>query len=112
MMDTQQLSDLQGKIVNVVIPVNGKEYKMDLKVCRVKVRSILFIEVDKENRKNIFRKAPMKSLNSFTEDSITFNDSTKLEKWESSWDSINFNTQPKYYRKSYSNHSKGWNHSL
>ena len=83
-----ELSELQGKIVKVVVPVKGKSFSMNLKVCRVKARSVLFIEVIKPERKNIFRKASMKMLDSFNESTITFKDNTLLDKWESSWDAI------------------------
>ena len=78
-----ELQNLQSKVVAVTIPVNGKDYTMNLKVCRVKARSILFIEVNREERKNIFRQAPMKMLAGFTEDTITFKEGTQLKKWES-----------------------------
>ena len=83
-----ELQSLEGKVVAVTIPVNGKDYTMNLKVCRVKARSLLFIEVNREERKNIFRKAPVKMVAGFTEDSITFKEKTQLKKWESGWDSI------------------------
>lgn len=105
-----ELSELQGKIVKVVIPVKGVMFSMNLKVCRVKVRSILFIEVVKSERKNVFRKVSMKMLDSFDESTITFKEGTVVEKFESSWDSIG--TTPvrmSYYgNRPFSNHSKGW----
>ena len=107
-----ELQNLQSKVVAVTIPVNGKDYTMNLKVCRVKARSILFIEINREERKNIFRQAPMKMLVGFTEDTITFKDGTQLKKWESGWDTIG---QPSpavasrgSFRPMYSNRSKGW----
>lgn len=103
-----ELSELEGKVVTVVIPVNGNPFSMNLKVCRVKVRSVLFIEVNKSERKNIFRKAPMKMLNFFNGSSITFKEGTTLTKWESSWDTIGSPTFGYTPRPFYSNHSKGW----
>lgn len=105
-----ELSELQGKIVKVVVPVKGKSFSMNLKVCRVKARSVLFIEVIKPERKNIFRKASMKMLDSFNQSTITFKDSTLLDKWESSWDAIGTVTpgSKTYGQKHFSNHSKGW----
>ena len=82
------LDALQGEIVKVTIPVKGTDFSMDLKVCKVKVRSVLFIEVDRTNRKNIFRKVPMKFLDSYDSVSIKFKEGTQIDKWESSWDSI------------------------
>jgi len=105
-----ELSELQGKVVKVVVPVKGKSFSMNLKVCRVKARSVLFIEVIKPERKNIFRKASMKMLDSFNESTITFKDSTLLDKWESSWDAIGTVTPGgnTYGKKHFSNHSRGW----
>jgi hypothetical protein len=105
-----ELSELQGKIVKVVVPVKGKSFSMNLKVCRVKARSVLFIEVIKPERKNIFRKASMKMLDSFNQSTITFKDSTLFDKWESSWDAIGTVTPGgnTYGQKHFSNHSKGW----
>jgi hypothetical protein len=107
-----ELSELQGKIVKVVVPVKGKSFSMNLKVCRVKARSVLFIEVIKPERKNIFRKASMKMLDSFNQSTITFKDSTLLDKWESSWDAIGqFSpsvVKNNYPRRHFSKHSSGW----
>lgn len=107
-----ELSELQGKIVKVVVPVKGKSFSMNLKVCRVKVRSILFIETNKPERKNIFRKASIKMLDKFDESTIIFKDSTLLDKWESSWDSIGqFSpsvVKNNYPHRAFSKHSKGW----
>jgi hypothetical protein len=107
-----ELSELQGKIVKVVVPVKGKSFSMNLKVCRVKARSVLFIEVIKPERKNIFRKASMKMLDSFNQSTITFKDSTLLDKWESSWDAIGqFSpsvVKNNYPRQHFSKHSSGW----
>jgi hypothetical protein len=106
-----ELSELQGKIVKVVIPVKGVSFSMDLKVCRVKARSVLFIEVIKSERKNVFRKVFMKMLDSFDESTITFKEGADVIKWESSWDSVGqFSpmTIKNYGNRPFSNHSKGW----
>lgn len=109
-----ELQSLEGKVVAVTIPVNGKDYTMNLKVCRVKVRSVLFIEINREERKNIFRKAPTKMIAGFTEDSITFKEKTQLKKWESGWDNIGKvspTVAANYGQRAFSNHSKGWSSS-
>jgi len=93
------LDGLQGEIVKVTIPVKGTDFSMDLKVCKVKVRSVLFIEVDRTNRKNIFRKVPMKFLDSYDSVSIKFKEGTQIDKWESSWDSIDAGRISNYYVK-------------
>jgi hypothetical protein len=84
----------------------------------VKTRSITFIEVDRENRQNIFRKVDRKDIVEFRPTAIceiTVRDGILPVKWESSWDSIG---QPSPMVQSYgrfaqaakpfSNHSKGW----
>jgi len=102
-----ELSELEGKIVKVNVPVKGKMFSMDLKVCRVKARSILFIESIKAERKNIFRKVSKKMLDSFDEFNINLKPNSSFEKWESSWDSIG-TTTPRYSRPYFNNHSRGW----
>ncbi len=46
----------KGLICKVHVSLNGKKSSKELKVCSVKARSVIFIEVDKVNRQNIFRK--------------------------------------------------------
>ena len=101
------MENLIGQMVHVVVSKGGKSATKFLKVCKVKARSVLFIEVIKPERKNIFRKASMKMLDSFNESTITFKDNTLLDKWESSWDAIGQLT-PSYSRQVFSKHSKGW----
>jgi hypothetical protein len=102
-----ELSELQGKIVKVNVPVKGQLFSMDLKICRVKARSILFIEVIKSERKNIFRKVSIKMLDFFDEFSVTFKNGASFEKWESGWDLIGTATS-RYSKPYFNNHSKGW----
>lgn len=115
-MNTIQLPDsfVKGLICKVHVSVNGKKGTKELKVCSVKTRSILFIEVDRENRKNIFRKVNRKDIVEFRPTAICeikVRDGVLPEKWESSWDSIgqpspmSFNNRIKPH---FSNHSKGW----
>ena len=86
------MENLIGKMVHVVVSKDGKKGTKILKVCKVKARSVLFIEVDKENRKNIFRKVAKKDLTSLgmIGDSpfVYVKDGVLPEKWESEWDSI------------------------
>ncbi len=56
------MENLIGRMVNVVVGKDGKVASKILKVCKVKVRSVLFIEVDKVNRKNIFRKVSREDI--------------------------------------------------
>jgi hypothetical protein len=93
MMKAVQLPDTfnKGLIVNVNVSKDGKTASKQLKVCSVKVRSVLFIEVDRENRKNIFRKVNRKDIVEFRPTAIcevTIRDGVLPDKWESSWDSI------------------------
>jgi hypothetical protein len=114
---------LNGQIVEVMVSKNGKSDSKDIKVCKVKARSILFIEVDRVNRKNTFWKLDRKNIQSvgpsfgntgkhaiIIKDGILLSDN----KWESDWDAIgnisrmaagSFAYTP---RPTYSNHSKGW----
>ena len=110
-----ELQSLEGKVVAVTIPVNGKDYTMNLKVCRVKVRSVLFIEINREERKNIFRKVNRKDIVKFTPTAIceiTIKDGVLPDKWESSWDTIGqFSpsvVKNNYPRQHFSKHSSGW----
>jgi hypothetical protein len=114
-MTNIQLPDsfIKGLIVNVSVSKNGKVGTKQLKVCSVKVRSITFIEVDRENRKNIFRKVDRKDIVKFKPTAIceiTIKDGVLPDKWESFWDSIGTATPGgnTYGQKHFSNHSKGW----
>jgi hypothetical protein len=109
----------KGLIVDVNVSKDGKHNTKQLKVCTVKARSITFMEVDRENRKNIFRKVNRKDVVEFRPTaicSITIRDGVLPDRWESSWDSIGSpsNSVQSYGRFAqaarpyYSNHSKGW----
>ena len=106
------MENLIGQMVHVVVSKDGKKGTKFLKVCKVKARSVLFIEVDKEKRINTFRKFNRKDINpmGLIGDSQCFyvTDGVLPDKWESSWDAIGTNPTPSYARPHYSNHSKGW----
>ncbi len=115
-MNSIQLPDsfVKGLICKVHVSLNGKTASKELKVCSVKARSITFIEVDRANRQNIFRKVDRKDVVEFRPTAIceiTVRDGILPVKWESSWDSIgklspmSFNNRIKPH---FSNHSKGW----
>jgi hypothetical protein len=115
-MNSIQLPDsfVKGLICKVHVSLNGKSGTKELKVCSVKTRSVLFIEVDRENRKNIFRKINRKDIVEFRPTAICeikVKDGVLPTKWESEWDSIgqlspmSFNNRIKPH---FSNHSKGW----
>jgi hypothetical protein len=92
-MKAVQLPDsfVKGLFVKVHVSKNGKKSQKELKVCTVKARSITFIEVDRENRKNVFRKIACKDIVEFRPTAIcevTIRDGVLPDRWESSWDSI------------------------
>jgi hypothetical protein len=115
------IEDFIGQNVNVVVTLeSGKSDKKLLKVCKANSRSVLFIEVDRENRKNIFRKVFRKDIMNVVNDDTSGNNVNSVymrigvllsqNKWESSWDGIN--TTPvkmsPYTRQHFSKHSSGW----
>ena len=109
------MENLVGQIVEVIVSKNGKVASKNLKVCKANSRSILFIEVDKINRKNTFRKFKVKNVEKVgtKTDGGTFvliEDAIMPDKWESSWDSIGTNPvkMSPYGRKHFSGHSRGW----
>ena len=115
-MNYVQLPDsfVKGLIVKVHVSVNGKTDVKELKVCTVKARTISFIEVDRTNRKNIFRKLRRRDIIEFRPTaicSIKIRENVLPTKWESSWDSIGQVSQSvgnQFGKRSFSNHSKGW----
>ena len=112
------MENLTGQIVEVIVSKNGKIGTKNIKVCKVKARSVLFIEVDKPNRKNIFWKVDKKFIEKVGEkttgepfmimvDGYLLSDN----KWESPWDSIGQPTPMGMNQRltpHFSNHSKGW----
>jgi hypothetical protein len=110
------MENLIGQMVHVVVSKSGKTATKLLKLCKVKARSVLFIEVDKENRINTFRKVKTKDITSqgVANDIpyVYIKDGVLPDKWESSWDAIGTNPTPSYARPYYSNHSKGWSATI
>ena len=113
-------SFVKGLVVDVEVSVNGKTDVKQLKVCTTKAQSVLFMEVDKVNRKNIFRKVRRRDIIQFTPTAICgikVRDGVLPDRWESGWDSIGQPTHivqirgrglASQYTKHFSNHSKGW----
>jgi hypothetical protein len=102
---------VKGLIVDVSVSKDGKSNTKRLKVCTAKVRSIIFIEVDRDNKKNIFRKVSRKDIVDFRPTavcSIKIRDGVLPVKWESEWGSQFVSKQMNNVRAVYSNHSKGW----
>ena len=105
-----EIQDLVGKFVSVVVSVNGKTASMELKVCKANSRSVLFIEIDKPNRKNIFRKVSPNDIEKVDDTFVKMKDGVVLSqnKWESEWDSIGTSSGNTYTQKYFSNRSNGW----
>ena len=81
----------RGLICKVNVSLNGKSATKELKVCSVKARSVIFIEVDRANRQNIFRKVDKVDIVDFKPTAIceiTVKDGILPVKWESAWDAI------------------------
>lgn len=79
----------KGLMCNVHVSLNGRKAVKELKVCAVKARSIIFIEVDRVNRQNIFRKVDRSDIINFKPTAIceiTVMDGILPVKWESNWD--------------------------
>jgi hypothetical protein len=116
------MENLVGQMVEVFVSKNGKFGSKTIKVCKVKARSVLFIEVDKENRKNIFWKVDRKKIELVSEKKtgepfIMMVDGYLLSenKWESPWDTIGQPTPMGMNQRltpHFSNHSKGWTPKL
>jgi hypothetical protein len=111
------IEELVGQLVNVVVGKDGKVSSKVLKVCKANTRSVLFIEVDKENRKNIFRKISVNDIafRGIVDSalvnphltSIYLKEGVLPTKWESEWDSIG-NSGNTYTQKYFSKRSNGW----
>lgn len=114
-----------GSFLDVMVSLNGKTKTRNLKVCKVKPRSVLFILVDKPNRVNTFFKIKYSDIEEYFNaiGLLTLKDGKIPDKWESEWDNIGnfspmvagssssrmgFVPRPIGYRPNYSNHSKGW----
>ena len=108
----------KGLMCKVHVSLNGKKATKELKVCVVKARSITFMEVDKVNRQNIFRKVDRTDIVGFSPTAIceiTVRDGILPVKWESAWDSIGQPSQMSLNAKitpAYSKRSNGWAHRL
>lgn len=79
-----------GQFLDVTVSLNGKIKTRNLKVCRVKARSLLFINVDKENRLNTFFKVKYTDIKEYFNaiGLLILKDGKIPDKWESGWDSI------------------------
>ena len=103
-----------NQLIDVTVSLNGKVKTRNLKLCRVKARSVLLISIDKEARINTFFKIKYSDISEY--DNITallrLKDGNLPEKWESSWDAISVNpVKMSPWVKNhgtFSKHSSGW----
>ena len=74
----------------MTVSLNGKIKTRNLKVCKVKPRSVLFILVDKVNRVNTFFKIKYSDIEEYFNaiGLLILKDGKIPDKWESAWDSI------------------------
>lgn len=82
-----------GSFLDVTVSLNGKTKTRNLKVCKVKPRSVLFIHVDKANRVNTFFKIKYSDIKEYFNaiGLLILKDGKIPDKWESAWDSISTN---------------------
>ena len=101
-----------GSFLDVMVSLNGKTKTRNLKVCKVKARSVLFIHVDKPNRVNTFFKIKYSDIEDYFNaiGLLVLKDDKIPDKWESAWDAIgSFSPMVGNYGKPfYNNRSKGW----
>lgn len=78
-----------GQIFDVKVSQGTATKTKRLKLCKLKARSILFIEVDKTLRVNTFYKFPIKEVTQLLENLdtpiIEFKNGVMPEKWQSDW---------------------------
>ena len=79
-----------GQLIDVTVSINGKTKTRNLKLCKVKARSVLFIHVDKPNRMNTFFKMKYSDILEYldTNQTLKVKDGILPDKWESAWDAI------------------------
>ena len=82
-----------GQFIDVTVSLGGKTKTRNLKLCKVKPRSVLFILVDKVNRINTFFKVKYTDIKEYLPavGLMRIKDGVIPDKWESAWDSINPN---------------------
>ena len=102
-----------GQFIDLTVSLNGKIKTRNLKICKVKSRSVLFILVDKENRVNTFFKVKYSDIKDYLPavHLLRMKDGTLPDKWESPWDNIGQPSQMSLNNRiqpQYSNHSRGW----
>lgn len=109
-IDWKELSDdfKKGTVVSVKVAVGDKSSVKDtLKITNLNKKTVTVMEVDRVNRKNIFRKFLRTDIVDISGYELTLRKDVLPRKEESSWDSIGQGVS-RYQRRAYSNHSKGW----
>ena len=107
-IDWVELSDSfqKGVIVSVKVVVGDKSStKTGLKITNLNKKTMTVMEVDRTNKKNIFRKFLRTDIVYIAGFELTLRKDVLPRKEESDWNSIG---QGGYQRRAYSNHSKGW----
>jgi len=107
-IDWVELSDSfqKGVIVSVKVVVGDKSsLKEGLKITNLNKKTMTVMEVDRTNKKNIFRKFLRTDIVYIAGFELTLRKDVLPRKEESDWGSIG---QCRYQRRAYSNHSKGW----
>ena len=98
-----------SQFIDVKVSIGGKTKTRNLKLCKVKPRSVLFILVDKENRVNTFYKIKYSDIAEYLPavQFLRLKDGKLPDKWESAWDSISTNPvkMSPYGRQSLTNYS-------
>ena len=79
-----------GSFLDVMVSLNGKTKTRNLKICKVKPRSVLFIHIDKPNRINTFFKIKYSDIEEYFNaiGLLVLKNGKIPDKWESAWDSI------------------------
>ena len=96
----------KGTIVSVEVSVGNKtSEKTGLKITNLNKKTVTVMEVDRVNKKNIFRKFLRTDIVKIEGLELTLRKDVLPRRQERAWDSIG---QGGYQRRAYSNHSKGW----
>jgi hypothetical protein len=113
-MNSSNFDNKTGLFLDVTVTLNGKSKTRNLKVCRVKARSLLLISIDRDNRVNTFFKIKYSDISQYdgVEGLLLLKEGKLPEKWESPWDAISVNPvkMSPWVRQhgTFSKHSQGW----
>jgi hypothetical protein len=110
-IDWVELSDSfqKGVIVSVKVVVgNNTSTKTGLKITNLNKKTMTVMEVDRPNKKNIFRKFLRTDIVHIEGFELTLRKDVLPRKEESDWNSIGQGGYQRRGWRTYSNHSKGW----